>query len=82
MIICVIGFAGILLDDETFGAARSARDLPINVILVIATARQPSFAIFKVSSSDITGKWFSVPFLYFCQQVIRFLRRRSFDRFP
>lgn len=63
MITCVIGLSGFPLDDEAFSIARPAWDLPIDVILAVATVRQPSFSILKIPSSDITWKWFSAPLL-------------------
>ena len=82
MITCVIGLSGFLLDDEAFGIARSTWDLPIDVIFAIATRRQPSFAIPKMPSSDITWKRCSVPLLKLGQQIMGFLRNSSFERFP
>jgi hypothetical protein len=77
MVVRIVGFAALLLNDEAFCIARSAGCFPIHVIFSIAALRQAAFAIPKCVSSDVAWERGSIPPLERCQQIIRLLRRRA-----
>ncbi len=56
----VIGFAGPLLDDNPFRAARSSGNLRVHIIFPIASAREPALSILKHTAADISRERFAL----------------------
>lgn len=74
VIACIVGLAGLLLDDEPFRVTRPTANLGIHVIFPIASSWEPPLSILKLTSSDIAWEWLPLPLLQLHQQVIGFLR--------
>src|SRR5690242_5315125 len=79
MVLGVIGLAGVLLDDESFCVAPAAGNPSVDVVLFIASARQPAFPILKDPATDVAGKRLAVPPLERLQQCVSLVRRRTFN---
>ena len=79
VIIRVIGFAGLLLDDEPFRIARAAGNSSIDVVFSIAATWQPVFPIPEGLPADVAWQRFTLPLLKSLQKFISLLRRPVLD---
>lgn len=80
VVVGVVGLARTLFDNEPLGITRAAWQPSVDIVLFIASAREPAFAVLKRLSSRITGERFSVAPLQRLQERIGFVRSRTLYR--
>jgi len=74
MVTGIVGFSGVLFDDDPFRVPRAAAYFWIHIVLAIVTARQPSFTILKRPAADISREGFALMLLNCLQQIFGFLQ--------
>jgi hypothetical protein len=78
MVAGIVGFAGILLNDDPFGIPRATANFGVHIVLAIAPRSKEALAILKGAPSDIAWQGFAIADLEACQEVMCLLRRGLF----